>query len=49
MAGITDIIVGITPTPATNFHPMATSCETTRTWTTNGFRVNTSSADRIYK
>ncbi|CAC5361131.1 unnamed protein product [Mytilus coruscus] len=48
MSRIKDIIVGITPTSATSLYPTATSCETTRTPTTNGFRVNTSSADGIY-
>lgn len=49
MSRIKDIIVGITPTPVTDLYPMATSCQTTRTETANGLKVNTNSADGIYK
>ncbi|CAG2256443.1 unnamed protein product [Mytilus edulis] len=49
MSRIKDIIVGITSTPATLLYPMSTSCETARSNTTNGFKVNTNSADGIYK
>ncbi|VDH94579.1 Hypothetical predicted protein [Mytilus galloprovincialis] len=49
MSRIKDIKVGITSTPTTLLYPMATSCETTRSNTTNGFKVNTNSADGIYK
>lgn len=49
MSRIKDIIVGITSTPVTELHPIATSCETNRTMTANGFRINTNSADGIYK
>lgn len=49
MSRIKDIIVGITSTSATLLYPTATSCETTRDQTTNGFRIKTNSADGIYK
>lgn len=49
MSRIKDIIVGITSTPATDLYPMATSCEITRNQTSNGFRVETISAEGIYK
>ncbi|XP_076106740.1 uncharacterized protein LOC143075260 isoform X2 [Mytilus galloprovincialis] len=49
ISSVTNIIVGITEEPKTNSFPLATTCENSRTLTTNGFIVKTSSADDLYQ